>query len=117
MHPITILCALVNLFSCSWFTALPAVDELIAYNYTESTIAVAWGMSGINSPLLSSSEPFMIFITPEGTKESFQIISSGPLVAEFTGLEPNTDYEIKVIHNVMQVSLTTTQKTSKLLSD
>ncbi|XP_033628511.1 uncharacterized protein LOC117291093 isoform X2 [Asterias rubens] len=91
--------------------ALPAVDELIAYNYTESTIAVAWGVSDINSPLLSSSEPFMIFITPEGTKESFQIISSGPLVAEFTGLEPNTDYEIKVIHNVMQVSLTTTQKT------
>ncbi|XP_071792332.1 fibronectin-like [Asterias amurensis] len=92
-------------------TALPAVDELIAYNYTESTIAVAWGVSDINSPLLSSSEPFMIFINSEGTEESFQIISSGPLVAEFTGLEPNTDYEIKVIHNVMQVGLTTTQKT------
>ena len=89
-------------------------SELIVYNYTESTIALAWQYSD-NVMVL---EPDMLFISSSGTVVNYMKVGpdedpSGQV--ELRGLKPNTKYSIELLNNQMTSNkLTTTQQTSKL---
>ncbi|XP_038049695.1 uncharacterized protein LOC119723206 [Patiria miniata] len=78
-------------------------SKLLALS-TESTVRVYWKSN--QSP---SNEPHMLYIEPEDAEENYLTAFSGTQ-AEFTGLEPNTEYQIRLINN-FGLSLSTSVKT------
>ncbi|XP_022111807.1 fibronectin-like [Acanthaster planci] len=83
-------------------------SQLVAYNYTESTIALVWA----TSPPSSNEEPYMLLINPADAEKSYLTVSDTGNIAsaEFKGLKPNTDYMIRLISN-SGLSVGTSQKT------
>ncbi len=80
-------------------------SELLAYNYTESTINLAWVTSSDTGAEL---DPYMLFIEPRDAEENYLRTSNG--LVEFKGLKSNTEYQIRLISN-LGLTLETTQKT------
>ncbi|XP_022079188.1 receptor-type tyrosine-protein phosphatase H-like isoform X2 [Acanthaster planci] len=83
--------------------------EFLAYNFTESTIAVAWHRQ-VNT--YNGKDPYMLYIEPEDADENYLTVFSpgDPAWAEFVGLKPNTEYKIRLISN-LGLSLSASQKT------
>ncbi|XP_071792395.1 uncharacterized protein [Asterias amurensis] len=79
--------------------------ELLAYNYTESTIKLAWVSSSDTRGML---DPYMLFIEPRDAEENYlETVNS---FVEFKGLKSNTEYQIQLISN-LGLMLETSQKT------
>ena len=81
---------------------------------SESTIQVAWIAS---SDTKSAKDPYMLYIEPEDAEENYLTVFNpgNPGRAEFVGLEPNTEYQIRLVSN-LGLSLSASQKTSKYYS-
>ena len=82
-------------------------SELLAYNYTESTINLAWVSS---SDTRGELDPYMLFIEPRDAEENY--LETVGRVVEFKGLKSNTEYQIQLISN-LGLMLETSQKTSR----
>ncbi|XP_022111813.1 fibronectin-like isoform X2 [Acanthaster planci] len=85
-------------------------SELLAYNFTESTIAVAWRTA---SGTKNQNDPYMLHIDPDDADENYLAVfnPSGSLAfSEFVGLKPNTEYKINLFSNLGLI-LGTSQKT------
>ncbi|XP_038048994.1 uncharacterized protein LOC119722762 [Patiria miniata] len=89
--------------------ASPRGDELVAYKYTESSIAVAWRAE---SSTKNAKDPYMLYIEPEDAEENYLTIFNpgNTASAVFKGLKPNTQYQIRLISN-LGLTLSTSQKT------
>ncbi|XP_038048993.1 fibronectin-like [Patiria miniata] len=81
-------------------------SQLIAYDYTESTIRVVWKHSSSTS---NSNEPYMLLINPPDAEKNYLTVFESTR-GEFKGLKPNTEYQIRLISN-LGLSLGTSQKT------
>ncbi|XP_033629691.1 hyalin-like [Asterias rubens] len=82
-------------------------SDLIAYNYTESTIRVVWTAVSKSSDELN---PYMLTIEPQDAVENFRTVFHNFNEAQFTGLKPNTNYRIQLLSN-LGFHLETTQTT------
>ncbi|XP_071792456.1 fibronectin-like isoform X2 [Asterias amurensis] len=72
-------------------------SDLIAYNYTESTISVVWTAVSKSSDELN---PYMLTIEPQDAVENFRTVVPNSDETQFTGLKPNTNYRIQLWSNL-----------------